>query len=154
MLNPIPVVSMGMGKHAILIKNPVPFAQAVLTTELLYTPASTTIKFSIILLYRRLFPSKRFRIVLWSITGFLIIFALAQMLSVVIQCTPVAALWNPMAHAGARCVNYTPALILFAVVNALTDITILSLPMPILWRLHASKTRRRQLVGIFGLGGL
>ena len=145
---------MGMGKHAILIQNPVPFAQAVLTTELFYTPASTAIKFSILLLYRRLFPSKKFRIVLWSITGFLIVFALAQMLSVLIQCTPVAALWNPMAHAGAHCINYTPALILFAIVNALTDVIILGLPMPILWHLHTSKTRRRQLVGIFGLGGL
>ena len=145
---------MGMGKHAIFIKNPVAFAQAVLATELLYTPASTTIKLSIVLLYRRLFPNQSFRIVLWSVTGFLIVFALAQMLSVAIQCTPVAALWNPMAHPGAHCIEYTPALILFAVVNALTDVTILSLPMPILWNLHASKTRRRQLIGIFGLGGL
>lgn len=145
---------MGLGKHAILIKKPVLFAQVVLATELMYTPASTAIKFSILLLYRRLFPSKTFRNVLWSIAGFLVVFALAQMLSVVIQCIPVAALWNPMAHPNARCDNYNPALIVFAIVNALSDITILSLPMPILWHLHASKTRRQQLIGIFGLGGL
>ena len=42
-------VSFGMGKHSILIKRPVPFAQAVLTTEALYTPASTSIKFSVLL---------------------------------------------------------------------------------------------------------
>lgn len=143
-----------MGKHAILIKNPVPFAQAVLTTEILYTPASTAIKFSILLLYRRLFPSKKFRNVLWSIAGFLVIFALAQMLSVIIQCVPVAALWNRMSYPNAHCDNYNPALMVFAVVNSLSDITILSLPMPILWHLHTNKTRRQQLIGIFGLGGL
>ena len=145
---------MGMGKHAILIQKPIPFAQAVLVTECLYTPASTTIKFSILLLYRRLFPSKTFRNVLWAIAGFLVLFALAQMLSVIIQCTPVAALWNRTAYPNAHCVDYNIALTVFAVVNALSDIIILSLPMPILWRLHTNKTRRKQLIGIFGLGGL
>lgn len=145
---------MGMGKHAILIQHPVRFAQAVLVTECLYTPASTAIKFSILLLYRRLFPSKKFRKVLWAIAGFLVFFALAQMLSVIIQCIPVAALWNRMAYPNAHCGNYNIALIVFAVVNALSDIVILSLPMPLLWHLHTNKTRRKQLIGIFGLGGL
>ena len=143
-----------MGRHTILIKEPVTFAKTVLTTEVFYTPASTAIKWSILLLYRRLFPGKKFNIVLWSVGIFLMFFALAQMLSVIIQCTPVAALWDPAAHPGAKCDNYTPALILFAVVNAVTDVVILCLPMPILWHLNASATRRRQLVGIFGLGGL
>ena len=148
------MVSMGMGKHAILIKEPIPFAQVVLTSKVLYTPASVTIKFSILLLSRRLFPSKRFKILLGSIAGFLIILALAQMLSVIIQCTPAEALWDPMSHPDAHCDNFTPALIVFGAANAATDIIILSSPMPILWHLHASKARRRQLVGIFGLGGL
>ncbi len=81
------------GKHSILLKKPVAFAQATLATETLYTPASTCIKFSVLLLYRRIFPNKKLKIVSWCITGFLITFALAQMLSVIIQCTPTAALW-------------------------------------------------------------
>lgn len=145
---------MGMGKHAILIQKPVPFAQAVLTTEVLYTPANTAIKFSILLLYRRLFLSKKFRNVLYFIAGFLVIFALVQLLSVIIQCIPVAALWNRMGHPNAHCYNYSRALIVLAIVHALTDIVILSLPMPILWHLNVNKTRREQLIGVFGLGGL
>lgn len=150
----IPVVSMGMGKHAILIQKPVPFTQAVLTTQVLYTPASMIIKSSILLLYFRLFPMKKFRNVLWAIAGSLIVTGLAQILSGIIQCTPVAAIWNPMAHPNAHCGVYNIAITVFAVVNALSDIIILSLPMPILWHLHTDKTRRIQLIGIFGLGGL
>ena len=147
-------VSLGMGKHAVLLTKPVAFAQATLSTEVLYTPASTSIKFSVLLLYRRLFPNKRLKIASYCIGVFLIIFALAQMLSVIFQCTPVAALWDPFSHPGASCDNYRPALILFAAVNALTDIIILCLPLPILWHLHTTKTRRRQLIGVFLLGGL
>ena len=143
-----------MGKHAILLSKPVAFAKATLTTEVLYTPASTCIKFSVLLLYRRLFPNKTLKIVSWCIVGFLVVFALAQMLSVIIQCTPVAALWDPLSHPNAVCDDYAPALVLFAAVNAATDITVLCLPLPILWHLNASETRRRQLVGIFLLGGL
>lgn len=147
-------VSFGMGKHSILLKKPVAFAQATLATETLYTPASTCIKFSVLLLYRRIFPNKKLKIVSWCITGFLITFALAQMLSVIIQCTPTAALWDPFSYPDAVCDNYVPALILFAAINAATDITILCLPLPILWHLHVRKTRKRQLIGIFLLGGL
>lgn len=126
----------------------------MLVTEVLYTPASTSIKFSILLLYRRLFPGEKLKITLFCIAGFLIVFALAQMVSVVIQCTPVAALWDPTSYPNATCDNYNPALILFATVNATTDFFILCLPMPILWHLHVSKTRRRQLMVMFSLGGL
>jgi hypothetical protein len=145
---------MGMGKHAFLIQNLSAFAQAVLVTECLHIPASTAIKFSILLLYRRLFPSKKLRNWLWAIAGFLVLFAVARTLSVIIQCIPVAALWNRKAYPNAQCIKFEIALTAFAAVNALSDIIILSLPMPILWHLHANKTRRKQLIGIFGLGGL
>ena len=153
-LTPTSGVSLGMGKHSILIKRPVAFAQAVLTTEALYTPASTSIKFSVLLLYRRIFPNRKLKIVSWCITGFLAVFALAQMLSVIIQCTPVAALWDPLSYPHAVCDNYVPALTIFAVINAVTDTTVLCLPLPILWHLQVSNTRKRQLIGIFLLGGL
>lgn len=148
------MVSMGLGKHIFLIKKRVPFAQGVLAAELLHTPASTVIKFSILLHYRRLFPGKKFRNVLWAIAGFLIIFTVARMLSLLTQCTPIAALWNRRAHSNAHCNDFGPALIVFAVVNTISDIAILILPMPILWHLHVDKTRRKQLIGVFGLGGL
>lgn len=78
----------------------------MLVTEVLYTPASTSIKFSILLLYRRLFPSEKLKIILLCIAGFLIVFALAQMVSVAIQCTPVAALWDPTSYPNATCDSY------------------------------------------------
>ncbi|KAI9871072.1 MAG: hypothetical protein M1830_003474 [Pleopsidium flavum] len=40
-----------------------------------------------------------------------------------------------------------------AILNVLTDFIILALPIPFLWELKASPTRKVQLFGIFGLGG-
>ena len=147
-------VSLGMGKHSILLKKPVAFAQATIATAALYASASTCVKFSVLLLYRRIFPNKRLKIVSLCIAGFLVTFALAQMLTVIIQCTPTAALWDPSSYPDAVCDNKVPAVILCAAINAASDITILCLPLPILWHLQVSKTRRRQLIGIFLLGGL
>jgi len=82
------------------------------------------------------------------------VFTLAQNLSVIIQCKPVAALWDPFSYPDAVCDDYHPALVVCVVINTVTDILILCLPLLILWRLHASKTQRRQLMGIFSLGDM
>ncbi len=79
---------------------------------------------------------------------------LGQNLSVIIQCKPVAAFWDPFSYPDAVCDDYHPALVVCVVVNTVTDIVTLCLPLPILWRLHASKTQRWQLIGIFSLGGM
>lgn len=140
----------GMGKHSILLQNPVALAQATLATEVLYIPASTCIKLSFLLLYPRIFPNKWLKITSWFIAGFLITFALAQMLSVIIRCTPAAALWDPYSYPDAACDNYVPALIIFAAINAATYITILCLPLPFAWHLQiTNKTWKRQLMVVF-----
>ena len=88
------------------------------------------------------------------IAGFLILFALSQIFSVFIQCIPVAALWDPLSYPGYTCDNYASALFYLAIVNVCTDIIILALPLPILWKLQVTPTRKRQLLSIFLLGGL
>lgn len=128
--------------------------QVVLATETLLSPGTFAIKISILLLYRRVFPSRRLRILLIYYGVFLVIFLLAQVLSVIFQCSPVAALWDPTAYPDARCDNYVPALILLAVVNVVTDLLTLAIPLPILWKLKVSSSRRWQLIAMFSLGGL
>ena len=44
--------------------------------------------------------------------------------------------------------------IIFAIFNVITDIVILILPLPILWRLQLSQGRKFQLMGIFLTGSL
>lgn len=111
-------VALGMGRHAIMVKQPTRMAKQILTNEVFYTPASTTVKFSILLFYRRLFPLQNgFNWTLLGVAVFLVVFALAQMVSVIIQCTPPAALWDPVAH---PMLNVTTTLRLFCYLPLLT----------------------------------
>lgn len=124
----------------------------MLATEELYNAAITAVKLSILLLYRRLFPSPRFKIALYAIGGFVFCCGLTMNLLVVFQCTRINASWNLTVQG--QCIHLNTAFIVFGSLNALTDIIAVASPMPFLWRLHADKTRKVQLIGIFLLGGL
>ena len=77
---------------------------------------------------------------------------LTMNLLVVFQCTRINASWNLTVQG--QCIHLNTAFIVFGSLNALTDIIAVASPMPFLWRLHADKTRKVQLIGIFLLGGL
>lgn len=72
-------------------------------------------------------------------------------LLVVFQCRPINAAWTDVQG---QCIHLNTAFIILGSLNALTDIIALCLPMPFLWRLHADKSRKLQLIGIFSLGSL
>ena len=53
-----------------------------------------------------------------------------------------------------KCIDLTVAFIISSVFNAATDIIMLILPLPLIWKLKLSTARRLQLMGIFLIGGL
>jgi len=147
-------VHYGGGKHAILITKPVPFAKTLLAAEILYNPGIAFTKFSIILLYARIFPkhtNPRFRIVLWSVAGFVLAYTITSMMVNLFQCVPIRANWTPGVKS--KCVSFGAELITMAVLNVMTDVVLLCLTMPILWNLRTNRVRKFQLAGMFLLGG-
>lgn len=70
----------------------------------------------------------------------------------IFQCVPVQADWDPTKEP--RCVNLDAELIIISSINVITDVLTLCLPMPLVWKLHASKARKYQISGLFLLGGL
>lgn len=121
-------------------------------SEVIYVPALMTTKISILLLYRRIFPSHVFRVVLWSIGGFILAFAVTATFLQILQCVPIQAIWYT--YLERRCVNISAGYIAMGTINIVTDVVVLCLPMPQLWRLQMSRTRKAQLMGMFLLGGL
>lgn len=114
--------------------------------------AIAAVKISILLLYLRLFPGPRFRIIVWTVGCFVICCAITQTLLVLFQCKPMTAAWDMKAKGD--CIKLSLSYVIFGSFNSLTDIIALCLPMPFLWGLHADKTRKAQLIGTFGLGSL
>lgn len=123
-----------------------------MAAEILYNPAIATTKFSILLLYRRLFPVRAFVIVLWCVGAFVAAYSTTAAMVNLLQCLPVRADWNPSVQP--RCVNLDVELIILSSINVVTDVTLLALPMPLVWRLQTSRSRKLQVSCTFLLGGL
>ena len=123
-----------------------------MAAEVLYNPAIFTTKLSILLLYHRIFPGPRFKLILWLVGAFVLAYSFTAAAVNIFQCVPVEALWNPAIKP--RCVNLGADLIALSSMNVVTDFLILCLPMPQLWQLHASRARKIQLSGMFLLAGL
>lgn len=105
---------------------------------------------SILLFYRRLFPTQRIHQITMGLFIFLGVWYTAFQLAAIFQCTPVNYYWNRTIPG--HCVNYIDLYIALAATNTLTDITLLVLPMPTVWGLKVSRSRKLALSGVFLLG--
>ncbi|CAF9942908.1 MAG: hypothetical protein ALECFALPRED_010215 [Alectoria fallacina] len=126
---------------------------ALLNITLWLATAAAT-KASLLLLYYRLFsPSKRFRFAVR--VGAVIVFCqwISLTCATIFQCRPVAAFWNHTIR-DAKCINLPRFTIVGGVLNLLTDVLILCLPIPMVWGLNTTKTQKVTLTGIFLLGVL
>ncbi|KAL8913221.1 MAG: hypothetical protein Q9171_001935 [Xanthocarpia ochracea] len=145
-------IRFGGAKHAITLTEPVKFAKAVLVTEVFYCVAIASVKWSCLLLYRRLFPTRGIRHLLWAVTGFIGLYTVIQSFLIIFQCKPFKGAWDP--NIEAVCINLSVMSIVTASLNVATDVITLTLPLPLVWRLHLPRAQRLQVCGIFLLGSL
>ena len=116
----------------------------------LATAAAT--KASLLLLYYRLFsPSRRFRLAIYNVTAIVFCQWFILTLVTIFQCRPVAAFWDPTIQ-GAECIDLPHFAVVSCVLNLLTDVLILCLPIPMVWGLNTTKAQKVTLTGIFLLG--
>ena len=127
--------------------------QIVLAHLILYNPATALTKISILLLYRRIFPQPRLLIILRVVGAFVLCYCTTQFFVLLVQCRPVRAAWDPTV-ADPTCIRVNAAYIVIGTFNAVVDIVILCIPIPLLWRLQISIQKKAQLISIFLLGGL
>ena len=128
--------------------------QAILAAEVLYNIAMFSIKISVLYLYHRVFfVSRKFTKVLWGVGIFFFIYSSVTAGAGLLQCIPINYIWDPSVKGG-RCLAIPLAGTILAAVNVLTDIVILIMPMPILWKLQIEMREKLQIMGIFLLGGL
>lgn len=73
----------------------------------------------------------------------------------IFQCEPVSGFWNRNPNKPSKCgVDDYAFLIGNAVPNIVTDVAILSLSIPVIWKLHRTLAQKIALAGIFMLGSL
>ncbi|KAJ5812384.1 hypothetical protein N7474_008685 [Penicillium riverlandense] len=82
---------------------------------------------------------------------FLGIWYITFQLVAIFQCTPVKFFWERTIPGG-HCVDSVSFYIALASTNTFTDIAILFLPMPLVWRLQISLSKKISISGVFLLG--
>jgi hypothetical protein len=113
------------------------------------------IKISVVSLYRRIFVTKSFRRFSLGVLVFLGVWMLAFFVPVVLWCgVHPAAGWTSYKDIITYCVNLVDLELAFAITDAMTDLVVILMPIPMLWKLQLSVSRRIALTGIFLLGFL
>ncbi|KAH9205858.1 hypothetical protein DL95DRAFT_489589 [Leptodontidium sp. 2 PMI_412] len=146
------MIHYGAGKHMSIVpvSNIVAMAKGLIAFECTYVTTVTLTKCSLLLMYCRIFtvPSvKRFALLLGSIS---IAWCIAIIFVSCFQCTPLEKTWNPTLVG--YCIDIRASFIGNAVPNILTDVAILILPMPQVWKLQTTVGQRVSLSVVFLLG--
>jgi hypothetical protein len=106
------------------------------------------VKISVLLFYKRVFPTPMFRTVVWFVIGIVSIWAVLFFLLVLLELDPVAF---PLMTAGLRMDSSAIGLGQVASSFAL-DVLVLCLPLPVIFRLHMKWERKLAVALIFWLG--
>lgn len=116
-----------------------------------YLILATCIKLTFLFLYRRIFSPQT--TTKYFINGGIVFVACLNtglLFSTIFMCSPVARSWNSALDG--HCINPKVLPYFSGVTSFLTDIYILILPIPLLWRLNMGRKRKFRLAVIFGTG--
>lgn len=121
-------------------------------SELLYVPASALPKVAILIAYLRTFPdNKNFHVAVYTVLFITLGYIISICLAIFFRCQPIAKAWD-LALPG-HCILTTPYF-WNGVLNVITDVMVLAIPIP---TLLCSKipTRRKFIIGgVFATGTL
>lgn len=119
--------------------------------EIFYCACMVCIKTSILCLYRRIFPQQWFRNALIAIGTFNLLWFIAAFFIAILQCVPISAQWD--LDSSGYCIDYGDCLLVFGALTIATDLIILALPMPLVWRIQTSRKKKWLITVTFMLGG-
>lgn len=132
------------------------FFQTRWALQLQSTLALTFTRISILLFYRRIFPTHNhvFRNLTSTLIGIIIAWGISFFLATLFQCHPVHLIWAPIYAQSSHCYNSQPMLLTATISNTILNISLLALPQPMLPKLQLPLRQKLATGGIFALGTL
>ncbi|EJT74163.1 hypothetical protein GGTG_08009 [Gaeumannomyces tritici R3-111a-1] len=144
--------SQGMGLHAdkVGVDRIVMMAKYLVVAEILYAWNLGWSKLSLLLMYYRIFHVPFFKRVAWAVGAFVMAWVVCISFLFIFICVPVEKLWYP--DLPGHCIDQVGTWIANAASTLLTDMVILLLPAPQVWRLQLRLAEKIALTFAFGLG--
>ncbi len=126
--------------------------QTVYVYQFTYACAITTVKVCILMFYHRTFVSTGFRRAVWAVGAFIFVYFLAFTIVAIFQCRPIRLAWDKTLDG--TCIDYVPYFKASSIVNLVTDIFLLVMPLFVVWRMNVTRRQKIAVTGIFALGSL
>ncbi|KAI1370789.1 hypothetical protein F4677DRAFT_437502 [Hypoxylon crocopeplum] len=142
----------GEGRHVLLVTDPKGLAVSSMVAIVFYVLGMACVKYSILFLYRRIFPDKTFRTVLFIVAAIVTSWALACLFTSIFNCYPLAMAWDKSIEG--LCIDYGEVTLILGICNVILDFVVLGAPMPSLWKLRMSIRRKVLLSLAFAAGSI
>ncbi|KAF7522616.1 hypothetical protein PCG10_007336 [Penicillium crustosum] len=146
------MIHKGMGLHASTIptENVIMIAKYLVAAEVLYVFNLVWTKLSILLMYYRIFRFPFFKTWAYIIGIFIILWVICITFLFIFICVPVQKLWYPQIPG--RCIDQVATWVANAVSTIATDVAILLLPIPQIWKLQLRTSEKIAVLIAFSLG--
>lgn len=162
-------VHYGIGQHLVraVKTDPTPpdklvnLFKAIWVEGFLWALEIPLVKIAILIFYRRIFTGNQrwFRWAFWIMITYSVLWGIATLIIVLVQCVPVPFFWNRAylfyeldPPDKGSCLQTRPSQVPSALLNCIGDLMLLLLPFPVLLRLQMNLGRKLELMFIFGLG--
>lgn len=130
-----------------------PTLKCIWAIPLVTIPIESLTRMSICFLYLRIFTNRAIRACCWALIAFLMACWAAYGITSIFQCYPVGHFWNRFTSTGS-CFDSDNFYRSVSPPFILADLLIILLPLPVVWRLKSSNTRKLGLTLLFGIGVL
>ncbi|EGR46303.1 GPCR, PTH11-type [Trichoderma reesei QM6a] len=146
------VVYGGLGNHLRQLQ-PIQilrYSQILFANQVLYASALGFTKTSLALMLKRIFFTQSYSWVAYCVIALNASWVIQTILTGILICQPVTMNWDPTARG--HCGNQTLAFAAVSIVDIITDLAIMILPLQMVSKLHMKRTYKVALMGVFGLG--
>ncbi|KAH7176136.1 hypothetical protein EDB81DRAFT_897190 [Dactylonectria macrodidyma] len=146
--------SYGLGVHiwdVPIAKFSPTFLQLQVTTQALYCVSMMFTKLSLLAIYIRISPSRRFRAAVYLLMAIVTGYSFSAVLVAIFQCNPVEMAWDITITDGS-CIDRMAYFVATLALNVTTDLFMLALPIPMLWRVKMPMRQKLGLIGILMTG--
>ncbi|EED15800.1 conserved hypothetical protein [Talaromyces stipitatus ATCC 10500] len=147
-------IRLGLGRHesTVPLEDLAQASKIVFASGYLFNTGLALPKFSVILFYHRIFgkTTKWFYVLMWVAGALNMAWLITTYFCATFQCSPVRAAWTTVP--GSTCIPIGRIYIGTSIVSTIVDLIIITMPMPLLLGLHASKSRRTLVLIIFICG--
>lgn len=118
-----------------------------------YTMTMSLAKLAILVVYRRLFPQRLMHISVWIVAVILILQSIVGTILLFVVCRPFWVNWGPLEMQQTHCFDKMSLFLWISLPNIITDLALIALPLPIIWKLQLSNNLKAALTVTFLIGG-